>query len=200
MPITLPDSTKFDADTDRISDSRPELKKISDAVNTLAGQWNTNGDNFGVSGFQEISAGPGIAVTFPDSTGEPEIKQKLNAKSYSVTTTTGSPYNTIDLDGDFTLHQIGVTSGGSVNDIFEIDFGDIELGVQHVVYLSGNFGGFSVRPMQGASLLDSSGGATPAIQDGDSSNLRWGFKVMKVAESTDRYLIEGDGFTRIFDV
>jgi hypothetical protein len=52
MPISLPDSTKFDADSDKISTSRAELKKISDAVNTLGGQWNTNGDTFGAGGFK----------------------------------------------------------------------------------------------------------------------------------------------------
>ena len=197
MPITLPDSTKFDADADRLDESRPELKKISDAVNTLATAWNANSESFG---FVEISAGPGIAVTNPDSAGVPQIKQKLNSKTYSITTTTGSPYNTIDLDGDFTLHQIDVTSGGSVSDIFEIDFGDIELGVQHVIYMSGNFGGFGVRPMQGASLLDSTGGTTPRIEDGDYNNVRWAFKVMKISLSNNRYLIEWNGNMQTFDV
>jgi hypothetical protein len=69
MPIILPDSTKFDADSDRISTSRPELKKISDAVNTLATEWNNQGDSFGSDGIQEIVAGTGISVSQPDSAG-----------------------------------------------------------------------------------------------------------------------------------
>lgn len=58
MPITLPDSTYFDNDNDSIKDSRPELKKISDAVNTLATEWNNNGDSFGtgVGGSETLDA------------------------------------------------------------------------------------------------------------------------------------------------
>lgn len=40
MPVTLPDATKFDSDSDKISESRPELKKMADAINTIGAEYN----------------------------------------------------------------------------------------------------------------------------------------------------------------
>lgn len=40
MPVTLPDATKFDSDSDTIKESRPELKKMADAINTIGAEYN----------------------------------------------------------------------------------------------------------------------------------------------------------------
>lgn len=46
-PNVLPNSAAFDADADSIAASRPELKKMSDAVNTLASNVYTAGATTG---------------------------------------------------------------------------------------------------------------------------------------------------------
>lgn len=51
MPVTLPDATKFDSDSDKISESRPELKKMADAINTIGAEYNA-----GTLGGGEFSA------------------------------------------------------------------------------------------------------------------------------------------------
>ncbi len=67
MPsITLPDASKFDADTDRLDDSRPELKIMADAINTIGTDYNAG--TLG-GGIQEIVGGTGISVSSPDSAG-----------------------------------------------------------------------------------------------------------------------------------
>lgn len=48
--VTLPDPTKLDADTDSISEARPEIKLTADAVVEMGTSWNNNGGSFGVSG------------------------------------------------------------------------------------------------------------------------------------------------------
>jgi len=40
MPVTLPDASKFDSDSDTIKESRPELKKMADAINTIGAEYN----------------------------------------------------------------------------------------------------------------------------------------------------------------
>lgn len=112
MPIILPDSTKFDADSDRISTSRPELKKISDAVNTLATEWNSNGDSFGVGEISEIVAGTGISVSTPDSAGSVTISA-TNADLVNDTTP--------QLGGDLDVNQKKIISTGSNDIIIESD-------------------------------------------------------------------------------
>lgn len=51
--FTLPDPTKLDADTDSISEARPELKLTADAVVEMGTAWNANGGNFGTAGNYE---------------------------------------------------------------------------------------------------------------------------------------------------
>jgi hypothetical protein len=53
--VNLPDASKLDSDADTIKDSRPELKKMADAINTIGGQWNTNGGNFGTSSVSPLT-------------------------------------------------------------------------------------------------------------------------------------------------
>ena len=101
MPISLPDSTKFDADSDRISTSRPELKKIADAVNTLATEWNNQGDSFGSGGISDIVAGTNVTVSSPDSAGAVTIDvstttgfdrgEFVDGSNRTISTFTGSP-------------------------------------------------------------------------------------------------------------
>ena len=70
MPVTLPDPTVFDADSDKISTSRPELKKMADAIVTIGGEYNAGTLAGGIS---EIVGGDGITVTQPDSAGSVTI-------------------------------------------------------------------------------------------------------------------------------
>ena len=77
MPISLPDSNAFDADSDKISTSRAELKKISDAVNTLGTEWNNQGDSFGsnlTELLQDLDVnGQKIVSSLSDSAGADDI-------------------------------------------------------------------------------------------------------------------------------
>jgi hypothetical protein len=52
MSVTLPDATKFDSDSDKISESRPELKKIADAINTIGAEYNAG--TLGGGGFSAV--------------------------------------------------------------------------------------------------------------------------------------------------
>lgn len=70
MSVTLPDSSVFDADSDKISTSRPELKKMADAINTIGAEYNA-GTLAG--GIQDIVAGSNVTVTNPDSAGSVTI-------------------------------------------------------------------------------------------------------------------------------
>ena len=96
MPISLPDSTKFDADSDKISTSRAELKKISDAVNTLATEWNNQGDTFGGGNLTELLQdldvnGQKIISTTNDSAGNDDIILETSAAG-DIYLTSGNVY------------------------------------------------------------------------------------------------------------
>jgi len=71
MPVTLPDSSYFDNDNDSIKDSRPELKKMADAINTIGAEYNAG--TLGGSGIQDVVAGDNVTVTNPDSAGSVTI-------------------------------------------------------------------------------------------------------------------------------
>jgi hypothetical protein len=118
MPISLPDSTKFDADSDKISTSRAELKKISDAVNTLATEWNNQGDTFGGAG-ANLVAGDGIVITQPDSAGSSTIS--VNLQSETIDGTTHLAFTT-DPDQTKTIHIVnaGTLVSDSAGDYHEI--------------------------------------------------------------------------------
>jgi hypothetical protein len=54
MPsISLPDATKFDSDSDTIKESRPELKTMADAINTIGAEYNA-GTLGGSGGFSAV--------------------------------------------------------------------------------------------------------------------------------------------------
>jgi len=79
--VNLPDPTKLDSDTDSISEARPELKKIADAIVELGGQWNTNGGNFGGGGVEfpfttntfQITMGGSLTLPFEYATNFIEV-------------------------------------------------------------------------------------------------------------------------------
>lgn len=201
MPITLPDSTKFDADTDRLDDSRPELKKISDAINTLATEWNANGETFGDK--LQLVAGTGIALTTPDSAGEITITNTAvsGTESFGTNSTTGTigSSNKVTLSGDARVVQISVTSGGGVEK-FGLNVDNCDIGVTYIIYVSGNYGQITCRLYDNDQVLDSTGGSTATIGVSDASDLRWAFKVTKVATSNNRFFAEWDGESRVFDI
>ena len=127
MPIILPDSTKFDADSDRISTSRPELKKIADAVNTLATEWNNQGDSFGSGGITDIVAGTNVTVSSPDSAG---------AVTIDVSTTTGFDQGEF-LEGTNRVRTI-LTGSPTANDNFPYSQDAGELRIIDTDKTSGN--------------------------------------------------------------
>jgi len=98
MPVTLPDSSYFDNDNDSIKDSRPELKKMADAINTIGAEYNAG--TLGGSGIQDVVAGDNVTVTNPDSAGSVTI----SATGGGIPTWTASD-----------LQTITYTSGGTKN-------------------------------------------------------------------------------------
>jgi len=97
MAVTLPDPTVFDADSDKISTSRPELKKMADAIVTIGGEYNAGTLAGGV---QEIVAGTGISVSTPDSAG-------------SVVITNTGPQSTLPSWSASDIQTQSYTAGGS---------------------------------------------------------------------------------------
>lgn len=192
MPIILPDSTKFDADSDRISTSRPELKKISDAINTLGTQWNSNGDSFGVGEISEIVAGPGISVSTPDSAGSVIITNTANITNYNGlshgsetldATASGSP--TVTASGLQNIHKVnygsysvgGVTKYAYINIDTLFDYP----GKYHIFMLYGVIGATSniAAFLNKAStpISDSLGQIIPGSPNGDDY---YGFTIFVV--------------------
>lgn len=80
MPsISLPDATKFDSDTDTIKESRPELKTMADAVNTIGAEYNAG--TLGGSGVEfpfttntfQITMGGKVTLPFQYATNFIEV-------------------------------------------------------------------------------------------------------------------------------
>ena len=96
--VNLPDATKFDSDADTIKDSRPELKKMADAINTIGGEYNA-----GTLGAQQLQivAGNNITVSNPDSAGSVTI----SASSTDLVNDT-----TPQLGGDLDVNGRKITS------------------------------------------------------------------------------------------
>jgi len=216
-PTSKPDSTAFDADSDRISTSRAELKTMSDAVNDIVDFVDTTGiqpgqtlvyDNLndklipGDAG-QELIAGDGISITNPDSAGSVTITNTAvgGTESLSCNSTTGTigASNKVTLSGDARVVQVDVTSGGGIEK-FGLNVDNCDIGVTYVIYVSGNYGQISCRLIDGGTELDSTGGTTSYPSVSDASDLRWAFKVTKVATSNNRFFAEWDGESRVFDI
>jgi hypothetical protein len=109
MPVTLPDSTKFDSDSDTLKESRPELKKMADAINTIGAEYNA-GTLGGSAGIQEIVAGTNITVSSPDSAGSVTIDSTASGLSNVVDDTTPQLGGDLDVNGK----KITSTANGDV--------------------------------------------------------------------------------------
>lgn len=127
MPISLPDSNAFDADSDKISTSRAELKKISDAVNTLATEWNNQGDTFGGGAGANLVAGDGIVITQPDSAGSSTISVNLQSETID-----GTAHDTFTTNPDQTKTIHIVNAGTLVSDSAG-DYHEINMNVDNLL-------------------------------------------------------------------
>jgi len=120
MPVTLPDASKFDSDSDTIKESRPELKKMADAINTIGAEYNA-GTLGGGGGIQEIVAGTNITVSSPDSAGSVTIDSTASGLSNVVDDTTPQ------LGGDLDVNEKKIISTASNDIILEPDSDNILL-------------------------------------------------------------------------
>lgn len=102
--ITLPDPDAFNADSDKISESRAELKTIADAIVEMGGDWNDNGGNFG-------TGGGGISNVVEDTT--PQLGGDLDINSQKIVSTS---------NGNIELEPNG--TGDIVLDATEVKLGD----------------------------------------------------------------------------
>lgn len=129
MSVTLPDSSVFDADSDKISTSRPELKKMADAINTIGAEYNAG--TLGGSGIQEIVAGTGISISTPDSAGSITVTNTAPftgggtitwtaSDIQSITYTTGGTKN-ITLSSGKSVLIVGINTTGSTSITVNMD-------------------------------------------------------------------------------
>jgi len=212
MPIILPDSTKFDADSDRISTSRPELKKMADAVNTLATEWNNQGDSFGSGGIQEIIAGTNILISNPDSANSVTITNdlvsytQLDFDNESFGVTAGDPLDpppTVTFGSAKRLHSInyGTNSASGVTKYVDVVLDSIERGAIHVVYCTGTLlsnNRVALRLKSNSTILTLSDGATQYVFD-DVGLEQWGCTITKVATTGNgEYLVHWNGGVKVF--
>ena len=212
MPIILPDSTKFDADSDRISTSRPELKKMADAVNTLATEWNNQGDSFGSGGIQEIIAGTNILISNPDSANSVTITNdlvsytQLDFDNESFGVTAGDPLDpppTVTFGSAKRLHSInyGTNSASGVTKYVDVVLDSIERGAIHVVYCTGTLlsnNRVALRLKSNSTILTLSDGATQYVFD-DVGLEQWGCTIIKVATTGNgEYLVHWNGGVKVF--
>jgi len=147
MPVTLPDPTVFDADSDKISTSRPELKKMADAIVTIGGEYNAGS----LGGISDIVGGAGITVTQPDSAGSVTISSGGGLGTVTtVTETVGdgiqyTPTTNITKININTTNVMPDSAGGAVeinmanqpyNSIWYLVFDNITTGsVSHTINL-----------------------------------------------------------------
>ena len=108
MPVTLPDPTVFDADSDKISTSRPELKKMADAIVTIGGEYNSGS-----------LGGGGVYGTFSD------------VSNYGTITSTGST----DIVLANTVTLIGANVSSPSTTIIAIDVKDQPLNSKWLVMI-----------------------------------------------------------------
>jgi len=209
MPIILPDSTKFDADSDRISTSRPELKKMADAVNTLATEWNNQGDSFGSGGIQEIIAGTNILISNPDSANSVTITNDLvsytqlrfDEELFGVTA--GDPLDpppTVTLSAAKRHHTIdyGTNSASGVTKYVDVALDAIGEGSTHVFWCFGTLlsnNRVALRLKHNSTILTLSDGTTQYVFD-DVGLEHWGCTLTKV--DSNKYLVHWNGGVKVF--
>ena len=213
--VNLPDASKLDSDADTIKDSRPELKKMADAINTIGGQWNTNGGNFGGQQL-EVVAGTGISVTSPDSAGSVTITNtstgvtnyhELTFTTESFNVTAGNPGGSpsipdVTLTGNKIIHTInyGTHPASSVTRYVNVLLDNLENGETHTIYCTGTLTYSSSRTglnfEYGGSTLTLSDSSTQSIFD-DAGLEDWGCTVTRVA--TGKFLIVGPNVIKVFE-
>jgi len=175
--VTLPDATKFDSDADTIKDSRPELKKIADAVNTIGADYNA-GTLGGVSA---------------------QTEETFTVTNVNVTFTSGQTV-TLSAASTTTVHFCNVTDTVSGTEGFKIDVTNLEVGITHFVHFHASSVGagdkIGVQLFLGASGLDDSTGAqhNPTSADGEP---RHGFAITRMGNS--RFLLQDRDFQGILD-
>lgn len=114
-PTSKPDSTAFDADSDRISTSRAELKTMSDAVNDIVDFVDTTG----------ITNGQALVYDSVTDTIKPgditlaQLQNNLDVNNFEITNSNTSSAG----DGDITL-RTGLLGGDIVLIGNEIRIGD----------------------------------------------------------------------------
>jgi len=176
--VTLPDATKFDSDADTIKDSRPELKKIADAVNTIGTEYNA-GTLGGVSAQTEET----FTVT------------NVNVSFSSGETVTLSAASTT------TVHFCNVTDTVSGTEGFKIDVQNLEVGITHFVHLfATNVGSgdrIGCQLFFGASGLDDSTGTQKNPTSADNEP-RHGFSITRMGNN--RFLLQDRDFQGILDI
>jgi hypothetical protein len=204
-PTNKPDSTYFDNADDAISNSRAEIKTMSDAVNDVVDFIQPSG----ITNGQGLIYDSGTATMVPGSVGGGVTNYRdltFSVSTYSVTANTNpSSAPTVNLVAASTIHKINVgTNNSSGADAYiDVNFDNLNLYMTYTVYVYGvlNFSNhkFVVIPHDGASVLDLSDGSTQYIFPTDGLE-RFGFQITKVDTSNNRYLVVGPNGTFIYDI
>lgn len=179
MPtVTLPDATKFDADSDKISDSRPELKIMADAINTIGSDYNA-GTLGGLSEQTEES----LAVTVVDTNFNSGTKVTLS----SAATTT--------------VHLCSVSATVTGTKGFRVECSNLEVGITHFVQMHASTVGAGDRIgcqlLFNDSELDDSTGSQHRPTSADAEP-RHGFSITRLG--SNRFLLQDRDFQGILDI
>lgn len=108
-PTSKPDSTAFDADSDRISTSRAELKTMSDAVNDIVDFVDTTGITNGQALIYDSTSGTLKA-------GNSGARSSYGTRQNLGTFTTNGPHN-VTMTGDFAYIAFNVATGTTIINI-----------------------------------------------------------------------------------
>ena len=107
-PPTKPDATFFDADNDKISESRAELKTAVDAINTVVDTIDTTGITTG-----QTLVWNGTKFTAGTAGGD---RSSYGTRQDLGTITSGGTYN-LNMTGDFAYIGFNVSTGTTVVNI-----------------------------------------------------------------------------------
>ena len=156
-PTSKPDSTKFDADSDRISTSRPELKTMSDAVNSIVDFIQPSGITDG----QVLVYDSATQTMIPGSSNLTQLTQDLDVNDFKIVSLTGDSAGERDIVletatdqvtpgslGNIVLRSRNIQIGNSNGVVIEAEENtDITLGFQggtsSIIRMQGQSGGFA---------------------------------------------------------